>query len=55
MWSYLFKYGFLISEQLYGNVPQVDERHRHRYEVNPKFVEQIEAAGIQFFGEKLSA
>jgi len=43
-------HGESITKQLYGNVPQVDERHRHRYEVNPKFVEQIEAAGLQFVG-----
>ncbi len=26
------------------------ERHRHRYEVNPKFIEQIEKAGLVFSG-----
>lgn len=39
-----------VTEQLYGNVPMVDERHRHRYEVNPQYVEQIEAAGLRFVG-----
>ena len=26
------------------------ERHRHRYEVNPEFIEQLEAAGWIFTG-----
>ena len=30
----------------------MDERHRHRYEVNPEFVEQIEKAGLQFVGKR---
>lgn len=41
---------FLISEQLYGNVNIVEERHRHRYEVNPKYVKDLEAAGMKFVG-----
>jgi CTP synthase len=28
----------------------IDERHRHRYEVNPSFVEQFEDAGLIFVG-----
>lgn len=28
----------------------VEERHRHRYEVNPKLVEELEAAGLSFVG-----
>ena len=27
---------------------EISERHRHRYEVNPKYVEQIEKAGLVF-------
>lgn len=34
----------------YGNVKYVDERHRHRYEVNPEMVLELEAAGLQFVG-----
>ena len=26
------------------------ERHRHRYEVNPKYIEQIESAGMRYVG-----
>ena len=29
----------------------VDERHRHRFEVNPTLVEQLEAAGLRFVGK----
>ena len=28
----------------------MDERHRHRYEVNPQLVDQMEAAGLRFVG-----
>jgi CTP synthase len=36
---------------LYGDVPVVEERHRHRYEVNPKHVETLEKAGLNFVGK----
>lgn len=29
----------------------LDERHRHRYEVNPNLVEQLEAGGLRFVGK----
>ena len=29
---------------------QIWERHRHRYEVNPDMVKQLEAAGLRFTG-----
>ena len=28
----------------------VDERHRHRYEINPKYVKPLEDAGLIFSG-----
>ena len=37
-------------KQLYGNNDVVWERHRHRYEVNPEWVERIEGAGLTFTG-----
>ncbi|XAR52854.1 CTP synthase (glutamine hydrolyzing) [Bertholletia excelsa] len=40
-----------ISAKLYGNKSFIDERHRHRYEVNPKMVKQLEAAGLSFTGK----
>jgi CTP synthase len=39
-----------VIEKLYGNVNKIDERHRHRYEVNPKYVEDFEKAGLKFVG-----
>ncbi|KAI0460864.1 CTP synthase ura7 [Komagataella kurtzmanii] len=36
--------------KLYGGANIVNERHRHRYEVNPKLVDDIEAKGLQFIG-----
>lgn len=30
--------------------PLVSERHRHRYEINPEYIERIEAAGLVFSG-----
>lgn len=35
---------------MYGNVATVDERHRHRYEVNPAYVERLEEKGLKFVG-----
>ncbi|CAH9116980.1 unnamed protein product [Cuscuta europaea] len=40
-----------LSAKLYGNVSFIDERHRHRYEVNPEMVEQLEGAGLSFTGK----
>ncbi|CAA7040550.1 unnamed protein product [Microthlaspi erraticum] len=36
------------SARLYGNKEFIDERHRHRYEVNPDMVECLEKAGLSF-------
>ncbi|KAJ9588637.1 hypothetical protein L9F63_018071, partial [Diploptera punctata] len=47
-----------ILKQLYGKKDKIEERHRHRYEVNPKYVPDLEAAGMKFVGhdeEKLEA
>ncbi|MFN3623264.1 MAG: CTP synthase [Hyphomicrobium sp.] len=35
--------------QVYGS-QQISERHRHRYEVNTKYRERLEAAGLRFSG-----
>ncbi|KAI8079037.1 CTP synthase [Gilbertella persicaria] len=37
--------------KLYGGKPSIDERHRHRYEVNPELVDKIEAKGLKFIGK----
>ncbi|KQK09001.1 hypothetical protein BRADI_2g45390v3 [Brachypodium distachyon] len=39
------------SGKLYGNASFVDERHRHRYEVNPEIVPELEKAGLSFVGK----
>ncbi|PWY76184.1 CTP synthase [Aspergillus heteromorphus CBS 117.55] len=37
---------------LYGpSTSQIEERHRHRYEVNPDMVDQLEKAGLSFIGK----
>ncbi|KAI1853333.1 hypothetical protein JX266_002039 [Neoarthrinium moseri] len=36
---------------LYGEADTVKERHRHRYEVNPEYIEQLEKAGLNFIGK----
>jgi len=37
---------------LYGNEHvSIDERHRHRYEVNPEYIDRLQAAGLHFVGK----
>jgi len=36
--------------KLYGGVGTVWERHRHRYEVNPTYVERLHTSGMAFIG-----
>ncbi|KAI7848473.1 CTP synthase [Circinella umbellata] len=36
--------------KLYNDLPSVDERHRHRYEVNPEHVSTFESNGLKFIG-----
>lgn len=38
-----------IAREAYRST-SVSERHRHRYEVNPEYVERLEAAGLVFSG-----
>uniref|UniRef100_A0A5B7ANS1 CTP synthase n=1 Tax=Davidia involucrata TaxID=16924 RepID=A0A5B7ANS1_DAVIN len=45
-----FKVADCKSAKLYGNASFVDERHRHRYEVNPDMISQFENAGMLFVG-----
>lgn len=42
-----------IAYNAYGKT-EIFERHRHRYEVNPEYVEQIEKAGLVFSGKSPS-
>ncbi|KAJ7385788.1 CTP synthase 1 [Desmophyllum pertusum] len=39
-----------VTKKLYKNAEYVEERHRHRYEVNPAYVSQIEEKGMKFVG-----
>ncbi|MBV9159118.1 MAG: CTP synthase [Candidatus Kaiserbacteria bacterium] len=39
-----------IARDAYGEV-EVSERHRHRYEVNPDYIAQLEGAGLVFSGK----
>jgi len=39
-----------VLRTLYGGVDRVAERHRHRYEVNPDYIEDMEKAGMKFVG-----
>jgi CTP synthase (UTP-ammonia lyase) len=39
-----------LIEKLYGNKDSIDERHRHRYEVNPAYIEAFENSGMKFVG-----
>ncbi len=39
-----------IAEAAYGK-EEIEERHRHRYEVNPEYIDRIEAAGMVFSGK----
>ncbi|KAG1671499.1 CTP synthase 1-B [Nymphon striatum] len=47
----IFKTEKSILRTLYGGANKVHERHRHRYEVNPKFVPEFEAKGMKFCGQ----
>jgi CTP synthase len=38
-----------LAHRIY-NATNIVERHRHRYEVNPEYIEQIEAQGMKFTG-----
>ena len=37
--------------RLYGGDMEIHERHRHRYEVNPDMVSELESAGMRFVGK----
>ena len=38
-----------MVQKLYGK-DKIEERHRHRYEVNPKFIDKLESKGLVFSG-----
>ena len=41
------------AKKLYGKTT-IFERHRHRYEINPNYIEQIEAKGMKYTGRDSS-
>lgn len=44
------KCSLFIFRCLYNNEEEIEERHRHRYEVNPEYVERLEKLGLHFVG-----
>ncbi|CAL1528949.1 unnamed protein product [Lymnaea stagnalis] len=46
----IFKTDTSVIRKLYGNPSSVEERHRHRYEVNPEVVKNLEEKGMKFVG-----
>lgn len=47
----IFQVDDCMMRRLYGGGGSIDERHRHRYEVNPDLIESIESAGLIFVGK----
>jgi CTP synthase len=47
-WPAVLKEGS-VAEKAYGT-RKISERHRHRYEVNPEFIERLEKKGLVFSG-----
>jgi CTP synthase len=39
-----------VVRKLYGGGTEIFERHRHRYEINPEYIQRLEANGLQFVG-----
>ncbi|MDQ3805931.1 MAG: CTP synthase [Acidobacteriota bacterium] len=39
-----------LAREVYGDAPEISERHRHRYEFNPEFRERLEREGLVFSG-----
>lgn len=40
-----------IARKLYGGAEKIWERHRHRYEVNPEYVQRLQKDGLVFAGK----
>ena len=39
-----------LASEIYGGASSCVERHRHRYEVNPEYIDELESAGLTFSG-----
>ncbi|RIA89200.1 CTP synthase [Glomus cerebriforme] len=48
-WSKIRKY-YESAQSIFGDDHHVSERHRHRYEVNPNYVQILEEKGLYFVG-----
>jgi CTP synthase len=44
-------YSYFAGKRLPKATTLIKERHRHRYEVNPKYIEKLEKAGLVFSGK----
>lgn len=42
---------FLLPGKLYGDPDYLEERHRHRFEVNPVLKKCLEEQGLKFVGQ----
>ncbi|KAF8820503.1 CTP synthase [Cardiosporidium cionae] len=43
-----------LTYKLYNQQLHIEERHRHRYEVNPKYIPLFEENGLQFVGHDIN-
>ncbi|KFD68234.1 hypothetical protein M514_03134 [Trichuris suis] len=43
-----------VVQKLYGGVSSIEERHRHRYEVNANYIERFERNGFDFVGRDVN-
>ncbi|XP_037678562.1 CTP synthase 2 isoform X1 [Choloepus didactylus] len=50
----VFKTEKSILRKLYGDVSYIEERHRHRYEVNPNLINQFEQNDLSFVGQDVN-
>lgn len=48
----LFRVQNSLMRTMYGNLDSIDERHRHRFEVNPSMVPDLEQRGLRFTGKE---
>uniref|UniRef100_A0A665T627 CTP synthase n=1 Tax=Echeneis naucrates TaxID=173247 RepID=A0A665T627_ECHNA len=46
----IFKTDDSVMKKLYGGFEYIEERHRHRFEVNPELKHHFEAKGLKFVG-----
>ncbi|XP_058504344.1 CTP synthase 1-like [Solea solea] len=47
----IFKSNTSVLKKLYGDSDYVEERHRHRFEVNPELTHHFESKGLHFVGQ----